>query len=176
MAVADAIYGTGIYGESRYGVLYDNLIATDLEVASEVDTATISQLHVLNATSVETASEVNSPVLAQVEVLISTDLEVASEVSTPTLTQLHVLVGNSIEIDTEVSVPVFAENYQFVAVNVEMNTEITGGNEVQNLRTPVFDPAYVVHVQQEWRRTYNNTENKPYIVFVEPEDRTVYVT
>ena len=74
-----------------------DLLADDLEAASEVSTPSVTQLHALLADDVEAASEVSIPAVGQAHALLADDVESATEVSTPTAAHKHVLLADDLE-------------------------------------------------------------------------------
>ena len=86
------------------GVVHD-LLADDVESASETSAPVITQLHVLNAADTESASETSAPVITQLHVLLADDTESTSETSAPGVSQLHVLLADDVESSSETSTP-----------------------------------------------------------------------
>jgi putative methionine-R-sulfoxide reductase with GAF domain len=112
----------------------DDLLADDIESASEVTNPTIGQEHALLADDVESASEVTTPVITQEHALLANDVESASEVTTPVLLEVHALLADDIESTSEVTVPVIGQIHSITAVDIESASEISvpviGGTHV----------------------------------------------
>lgn len=112
-------------GAFESGAAVDNLLADDVESASEVTTPAIGQEHVLTADDVESNSEVSSPVITQIHDLLADDVESASEVSSPVLAQVHQLLADDVESNSEVTTPSLAQVHQLFADDVESNSEVS---------------------------------------------------
>ena len=101
------------------------LAADDVESASEVSTPAVTQVHALLADDVESATEVSTPTAGESHVLLADDVESASEVSTPAVTQLHALLGDDVESASEVSTPSVTQLHALTADDVESASEVS---------------------------------------------------
>jgi len=81
------------------------LLADDLESASEVGSPAVGQVHALLADDLESASAVSAPAVGQVHALLANDLESASEVGAPAITQIHALLADDLEALSQLSLP-----------------------------------------------------------------------
>ena len=102
------------------------LLADDTESASEVTSPTVGQVHALLADDVESASEVSSPTLAEADhELLADDVESASEVSSPAVGQVHALLADDVESASEVSSPEVGQEHGLLADDVESASEVS---------------------------------------------------
>lgn len=105
----------------------DNLLANDIESASEVTSPSISQEHALTANNIEANSEVSSPNLVNVagtDDLLANDIQSNSEVSAPQIGQEHSLAANNVESDSDVSSTAIGQEHSLTAVSVEANSQV----------------------------------------------------
>ena len=102
-----------------------DLLADDVESASEVSVPALGQLHVVLADDVQSTSEVTTPVITQVHAILANDVESASEVTNPAVGQAHVLLANDIESASEVTTPAVSESHGLLAEDVESASEVT---------------------------------------------------
>lgn len=103
----------------------DNLLANDVESASEVTAPAVGQIHVLDATDVESASELTVPAVGQVHALLANDVESASELTTPAVGQIHALTATSIESASELTTPAVGQEHALTANDVESASEVS---------------------------------------------------
>jgi hypothetical protein len=104
----------------------DELLANDVESASEVTTSAVGQKHVILANDVQSTSEVSVPTLAEAaHVLLANDVESASEVSAPAAGQKHALLADDVESASEVSGPALGGKHALLADDVESASEVT---------------------------------------------------
>ncbi|KKL06799.1 hypothetical protein LCGC14_2592420 [marine sediment metagenome] len=101
----------------------DNLLADDVESASETSTPVIGQTHVITVTSAESASEASSPAVGQEHALLAGDVESASEVSTPAVAEVVHLLADDVESASEVTTPVIGQEHILTATSVESTSE-----------------------------------------------------
>ncbi len=101
----------------------DNLLADDVESASETSTPVIGQTHVITVVSAESASETSAPVVGQEHTLLSTSVESASEVSTPAVVEVTPLLADDVESASEVTTPVIGQGHTLAATSVESASE-----------------------------------------------------
>ena len=107
------------------GSATDDLLANDVESASEVTAPSVGQEHALNATDVESASEVTSPAVGQDHQLLADDVESATEVTLPTLAESHVLNATDVESASEVTAPSIGQVHALNAADTESASELT---------------------------------------------------
>ena len=134
------IPGLGYTKDIDAGGTVDDLLAENVESASEVTAPGIGQEHVLNADNVESASNLSSPVLIEVigqDDLTADNVESASEVTSPNIEQKHVLVAVNIESASEVSSPAIGQKHALLADDVE---------SASNLSSPVLTDIGAAHV------------------------------
>jgi len=101
------------------------LLADDIESASNVETVSLGQAHALTATSIESASEVSAPTAAESHVLLADDISSLTEVSSPALAQDHSLLADDVQSLSEVGSPVIAQIHSLLAVSIESLSEVT---------------------------------------------------
>lgn len=110
----------------------NDLLADDVESASEVSAPVIGQEHALSATSVESATEVSAPVLTDVSAggdnLFAEDIESASEVSAPSLGQVHTLTATGTQSASEVSAPTITQIHGLTTVSIESASVVSAPN------------------------------------------------
>ena len=102
-----------------------DLLAEDVESASEVSTPAIGQVHAITADDVEAASEISVPAVGQEHALTATSVESASEVTSPAVGQEHALTAASIESASEVSIPAVGQEHGLTATSVQSTSELT---------------------------------------------------
>ena len=103
----------------------DDLLADDVESASEVTAPSIGQEHDLLANDVESASELTSPVIGQEHALTAVSVESASEVTTPALAEIHALTADDVESASEVTAPAIGQEHALGATDVESASEVS---------------------------------------------------
>ena len=109
----------------------DNLLADDVENASEVSTPALTQAHILLVGNVESNSEVSNPELTQEHTLLADDVESASEISTPAVSESHALTANDIGSGTEITAPTITQIHALTVDDVESNSEVTAPSITQ---------------------------------------------
>lgn len=87
----------------------DDLLANDVESASEVSSPAVGQEHELLADDVQSTSEVSAPALSEIVDLLANDVETTSEVSAPTLQHIHVLLADDVQSTSEVTAPALVD-------------------------------------------------------------------
>ena len=105
-------------------VAVSELLANDVESASEVTAPAIGQVHAITVTSSESDSEVTAPVLGQEHVLTATSVESASELSEPAPLSGTGLNAADIEASSEVSSPVLASDPSAIVTWAEFTMSI----------------------------------------------------
>lgn len=103
----------------------DDLLADDVESASEVTSPAITQEHALLPNDVESASEVSAPDLGQDHTLTATSVESASEVSAPGLSQVVPLLANDVESLSEGATPAIGQQHTLLADDATSATGLT---------------------------------------------------
>ncbi len=103
----------------------DNLLADDVESASEVTSPAVGQEHALLADDVQSTSEVTAPSVGQDHQLLADDVESASEVTAPTLAETHILNATDVESASEVTAPSIGQEHAILADDVESASEVT---------------------------------------------------
>jgi hypothetical protein len=103
----------------------DNLLAEDVESASEVTSPAIGQTHALNASDVESASEVTAPAVGQVHALLADDVESATELTAPALAESHVLTADDVESASEVLSPAIGQVHALLTDGAESASEVS---------------------------------------------------
>ena len=102
------------------------ILADDVESASEVTTATVTQVHAILANDVSSLSEVTTATVTELHALLANDVESASEVTTATLAEIHALLANDVESASEVtSATITAQLHNILANDVESASELT---------------------------------------------------
>lgn len=110
----------------------DDLLADDVESASEVSTPAIGQEHDLSADDVQSTSELTSPVIGQVHGLLANDVEASTEVSAPSLSETHALLADDVESTSEVTGPAFGQAHALLATDTQSVSELTAPNVGQD--------------------------------------------
>lgn len=82
----------------------DDLLADDVESASETSTPVITQIHALLADDTESTSETSTPAVGQLHVLLADDTESASETSSPALSE-NLAAGSYAIRDPRIEMP-----------------------------------------------------------------------
>ena len=103
----------------------DDLLADDVESASEVTSPSIGQTHALTSTDVESASEVSVPAIGKAHALNAFDIKSATEVSAPALAETHALTADSVESGSEVSSPAIGQAHALLSDDPESATEVS---------------------------------------------------
>ena len=114
--------------EASAGSPTDDLLADDVEAASEVSSPAIGQEHAILVQSVESASGVSTPALGQEHGLLADDVESTSEVSTPSLAVTSVLLADDVESASELTTPALGQVHGLLVDDVEAASELTSPN------------------------------------------------
>lgn len=120
------------------GAPSDDLLADDIESASEVTTPAVGQTHALAADDVQSTSELTTPAITQTHALSADDIESDVEFTAPALASdgSHALLADDIESASEVTTPTLAQTHVLLAVDVE---------SVSSVSAPVLSSDLVTH-------------------------------
>lgn len=127
----------------------DDLLADDIESASEVSSPVVGQTHSLGADDVQSTSEVSAPTLVAVagtDDLLADDVQSSSETSSPSVGQEHALAAGDVESQSEVSSPAIGQVHDLASNDTESNSEISEpsvGQEHNLLATSVESASEV---------------------------------
>lgn len=126
----------------------DELLANDVESASEVTNPAVGQTHVLTANDVQSTSEVGAPSVGQVHALAANDAESASEVSSPAIALVTPLNANDVESASEVTSPAIGQVHALAADDAQSATEVTApsAGQVHGLLANDVESASAVSV------------------------------
>jgi hypothetical protein len=104
------------------------ILADDTQSLSEVSAPAVGQEHIVLADDVEATSEVTAPALTSVagqDSLLADDVEAASEVTTSALGQEHVVLGDDVEAASEVETSALGQAHSIFGDDVQSTSEVS---------------------------------------------------
>ena len=117
----------GSFNEVAGGTPTDDLLADDIESASQLSQPAIGQTHVLAANDLQSASEVQQGVLGQTHGLAADDLESASQLSRPNLATGadHNLLADDLQSASEIQQGVLGQTHVLAANDLQSASELS---------------------------------------------------
>jgi len=102
----------------------DDLLANDVESASEVTTPTLGQVQALTSVDVSSLSEVGAPSVGQSHSINAADVQSVSEVGTPSISQTSALTANDVQSTSEVTNPSVSQAHSLLSSDIESLAEV----------------------------------------------------
>ena len=102
-----------------------DLLANDLESASEAASPAIGQEHAILADDTQSTSELSSPGIGQEHALLADDAESATELSLPAIGQEHAVLADDVESASEAASPALGQEHALSVIYAESSSEIT---------------------------------------------------
>ena len=103
---------------------YD-FLADDLQSASQLSTPSVGQTHVLTADDLQSASQLSTPTAATEYDFLADDLRSASQLSTPSAGQTHVLTADDLQSASQLSTPVLAGTHVLTADDLQSASQLS---------------------------------------------------